>query len=309
MPLPNVRPTPAELLRWRRLKPVLLLAANATAETPSTQAASVAELNSAVTELIGRLPDLDADWSALLLDAAVAASEGIATPLDHTDHPAEAVLAWREYLRRGGSIRSLGRYLSRGSDRLVKLWTAPEKTVRERMWLADDEPPSRQLTLTAWPGIQRVLAHCEEALGIDLPTSLPSDSPPQQLSDRPYPIPGDRADFVCDVTVPDGAHFDQGEEFVKTWRIRNVGTVPWTGRYLVRLGGAEGPGTHASPARVRLPDTDPGQATDVSVPMRAALLPGTSASTWKMADSSGSLCFPNRYRHGLRCEIVTRGTH
>ena len=38
----------------------------------------------------------------------------------------------------------------------------------------------------------------------------------------------DRAQFVADVTVPDGTRYDPGATFTKTWRLRNIGTCTWT---------------------------------------------------------------------------------
>jgi len=36
-----------------------------------------------------------------------------------------------------------------------------------------------------------------------------------------------KAAFVADVTVPDYTHYEKGEAFVKTWRLKNMGTVDW----------------------------------------------------------------------------------
>jgi hypothetical protein len=41
----------------------------------------------------------------------------------------------------------------------------------------------------------------------------------------------DNADFVTDVTVPDGTVLDPGETFTKTWRLKNAGTCSWTPSY------------------------------------------------------------------------------
>ena len=38
----------------------------------------------------------------------------------------------------------------------------------------------------------------------------------------------DWAQFVADVTVPDGARYDPNAAFTKTWRLRNIGTCTWT---------------------------------------------------------------------------------
>src|SRR6185369_17067902 len=47
-----------------------------------------------------------------------------------------------------------------------------------------------------------------------------------------------KAEFVADVTVPDGTVFKAGETFVKTWKLKNAGTAPWgTDFVLVRVKG------------------------------------------------------------------------
>src|SRR5512135_3467629 len=41
----------------------------------------------------------------------------------------------------------------------------------------------------------------------------------------------DRAQFIADVTVPDGTRFSPGAAFTKTWRLKNVGTCTWSTSY------------------------------------------------------------------------------
>ncbi|PIU90073.1 MAG: hypothetical protein COS63_04110, partial [Anaerolineae bacterium CG06_land_8_20_14_3_00_57_67] len=41
----------------------------------------------------------------------------------------------------------------------------------------------------------------------------------------------DWAQFVADITVPDGASFAPGAAFTKTWRLKNIGTCTWTTSY------------------------------------------------------------------------------
>ena len=43
----------------------------------------------------------------------------------------------------------------------------------------------------------------------------------------------DKADFVTDVTIPDGTVLDPDESFTKTWRLKNSGTCSWTPSYAV----------------------------------------------------------------------------
>ena len=74
------------------------------------------------------------------------------------------------------------------------------------------------------------------------------------------------AEFVADVTVPDGTNFTPGEAFVKTWRLKNVGTSTWGEGYLITYAKGEqmgGPQTLALPSSV-----PPGGTVDGSPPRR-----------------------------------------
>lgn len=123
---------------------------------------------------------------------------------------------------------------------------------------------------------------------------------------EPRPIPGDRSEFIADRTIPDGTLMRPGESDVKVWEIRNSGTVPWIGRYLIRLGSAHGPVT---PERVPIPDTQPGEKVRISVEVEAPPVAGTYEVHWKMADEHGRLFFPDRYWAGVYLTIVVPGPH
>lgn len=128
---------------------------------------------------------------------------------------------------------------------------------------------------------------------------------PEARSDRPgYPLDGDESTFVADVTVPDGTVMPPGFRFVKVWRLRNTGTVPWSGRFLRRLGAPGGLGIPSSPVQVRIGDTNPGETVDISVPLKSHILPGTAEVHWKMVDEDGFEYFPDRYYQGIFTTIV-----
>ena len=74
-----------------------------------------------------------------------------------------------------------------------------------------------------------------------------------------HAVPGDASAFVDD-TVPHGTLMTPGEVFVKTWRIRNSGSVVWQSRQLERQGPLTGPGLITSQRYVPIPDTQPGGA-------------------------------------------------
>src|SRR5262245_10426966 len=95
----------------------------------------------------------------------------------------------------------------------------------------------------------------------------------------------DQAQFVSDLTAPDGSSFAPGAAFTKTWRLMNSGTCPWTTSYnVVLFGGAP----MSAPLSVRLPaNVLPGQMVDVSVPLVAPTISGHYTSLWKISNASG----------------------
>ncbi|MET8848486.1 NBR1-Ig-like domain-containing protein [Amycolatopsis sp. NPDC004625] len=129
-------------------------------------------------------------------------------------------------------------------------------------------------------------------------------TPPQLGDQQKYPIAGDEATFVADVSIPDGTVMSPGQRFEKVWRLRNTGTVPWVGRYLRRLGAPGGLGIPSSPVQVSIADTMPGETVDISVSLKAHILPGTAEVHWKMVDRDGYEFFPDRYYQGIFMTIV-----
>ncbi|RSN31371.1 hypothetical protein DMC61_14575 [Amycolatopsis sp. WAC 04169] len=102
--------------------------------------------------------------------------------------------------------------------------------------------------------------------------------------------------LVAAITVPEGTVIAPGQKFVKVWRLRNSGTVAWTGRYLRRLGAPSDLGIPSSPVEVRIPDTIPGELLYTSVPLKAHMLPGTAQVHWKTVGEDGFEHFPDRDR-------------
>lgn len=127
---------------------------------------------------------------------------------------------------------------------------------------------------------------------------------PQLGTLEPRPIPGDRSEFLGDLTIPDGSLAERGQVLEKRWELLNAGNVPWHGRFLTRLGVAEGDTTPQTPTRIPIPDTEPGESIVISVTFRAPRIPGTYEVHWKMTDQHGRQYFPDRYRQGLWFTIV-----
>jgi len=97
----------------------------------------------------------------------------------------------------------------------------------------------------------------------------------------------DKADFVSDVTVPDGTTFTPGQTFVKTWQLKNSGTNAWSSSYaLVFVRGDQMGG----PASVPLSGTVAAGATgEVSVSLTAPTKLGTYTGFWMLRNAAGKL--------------------
>ncbi len=96
----------------------------------------------------------------------------------------------------------------------------------------------------------------------------------------------DHAQFVSDLTAPDGAGFAPGAMFTKTWRFMNIGTCAWTTSYNIIFVGGDSMG---APLSVKLPvDVPAGQLVDLSVNLTAPTAPGHYKSLWKFTNASGA---------------------
>ena len=95
----------------------------------------------------------------------------------------------------------------------------------------------------------------------------------------------DQAQFVSDLTAPDGSSFAPGAGFTKTWRLVNVGTCTWNTSYTLVWAGGD---SLAAPVSVNLPvDVPPGQMVDISVNLSAPATAGHYKSLFKLSSPSG----------------------
>lgn len=95
----------------------------------------------------------------------------------------------------------------------------------------------------------------------------------------------DLAQFVRDVTVPDGTAFAPGATFTKTWRLKNAGTCTWSGYSLVFDSGELMGGTSPTP----IGTVSPGQEVDISLNLTAPLANGSYRGYWRIRNTSGVL--------------------
>lgn len=82
--------------------------------------------------------------------------------------------------------------------------------------------------------------------------------------------PCDRAEFVEDVTIPDGTDMEPGEDFTKIWRLENTGTCTWDSDYAIVFERGDAMG---APASLTLADEGesvaPGEEVDIALDLEA----------------------------------------
>lgn len=116
-------------------------------------------------------------------------------------------------------------------------------------------------------------------------TSAPTNTAPPAPTETKQPC--DRAEFVQDVTIPDGTTFQPNKNFTKTWRLRNTGTCTWnTGYDLVFISGDEMNGSSAVPISGSV---SPGSTADVSTDLKSPNSAGTYKGNYKLRNADGVL--------------------
>lgn len=110
------------------------------------------------------------------------------------------------------------------------------------------------------------------------PTATPTKSA------TPIPSACDRAQFISDVTVPDGTDFQPNASFTKTWRLKNIGTCTWSNYSLMFDTGEKmgGPDTALIPTSVA-----PGQTVDITITLTAPSIAGRYRGYWKLKNNNG----------------------
>jgi hypothetical protein len=114
-------------------------------------------------------------------------------------------------------------------------------------------------------------------LAVSTTSVIATSIPPTQTCDV--------AQFIDDVTVPDGTTLKPNETFTKTWRFKNVGTCSWTPSYAVVFSSGDsmnGPATQALAGNV-----NPGQTVDISVELTTPAAAGNYKGFWKLRNAAG----------------------
>jgi len=148
--------------------------------------------------------------------------------------------------------------------------TASAQTVEANMTQAAIlNPPTIPPTST--------LGFATSTLAIATTSVAPTSPPPTESCDV--------AQFVDDITIPDGTTLEPNETFTKTWRLKNVGTCSWTTSYSVVFSSGDsmdGPATQALTSNV-----NPDQTVDISIDLTAPDTDGNYKGYWKLRNATG----------------------
>lgn len=129
--------------------------------------------------------------------------------------------------------------------------------------------------------------------GLPLPSATVSGSTPLTATNTlipQTPVPVSRCDaaqFVSDITYPDGSLVARNNTFVKIWRIKNIGTCSWTTSYALVFTGGD---SMSGPSAVALTKiVNPGDSIEMPVTFTAPNKDGNYRGYWKLRNAANVL--------------------
>jgi hypothetical protein len=120
----------------------------------------------------------------------------------------------------------------------------------------------------------------------ETPVPAPTETP--TLTVTPTLSACDNSAFINDASVPDGTIMAAGQEFIKTWKVKNTGTCSWTTGYRIVFGYSNPPNEKMGGLPINLTaEVAPNADTEISVKLKAPLKSGTYSGYWKLANNNG----------------------
>lgn len=90
--------------------------------------------------------------------------------------------------------------------------------------------------------------------------------------------------FLSDVTVPDGSKIPPDTEFVKTWRVFNIGTCTWTKDYFLKYRDGTALGVQRIPV---IEEVLPGSDYEFTAVLKSPSEVGIARTSWQMMTPEG----------------------
>lgn len=190
-------------------------------------------------------------------------------------------------------VKLLGEFISAEPPRYAVATTPPdgEYTITLTLRLSDQArmnvPQSASFQLHT-PDNQPFGPVLQVQVVVGRPISTTAPTPTRRVTPVPTTIPAgvvpsgscvNNAQFVADVTVPDGASVVPGQPFVKIWRFKNTGTCPWNNTYSIVK--SQGDTILMAGTAASLPSAPPGMEVEISLTLTIAL--GTPIGTEQVA--------------------------
>lgn len=165
--------------------------------------------------------------------------------------------------------------------------------------------PTPDIAIIQTSAAQTVMANFTLTAAAFTPTPLPAttDTPltietatPGGVTDTPTLLPGgvtatpilcDALSFdpaTVDVNVPDNTEMQIGQDFVKTWRVKNNGSCTWGADYKLAFSYGDQMSGQAQPFTSVVA---PGQEVEISVNFKAPTKAGVYLSAWQMMNAAG----------------------
>lgn len=91
--------------------------------------------------------------------------------------------------------------------------------------------------------------------------------------------------ITVDVNVPDNTTMTPGQDFIKTWSVKNTGSCPWGAGYALAYAGYDDDMDGQFIALTEV--IQPGQEVEISVQFKAPSQAGIYVSAWSMRNPSG----------------------
>ncbi len=118
-------------------------------------------------------------------------------------------------------------------------------------------------------------------------TPPPSSTPLPSLTPIPTSTPtcSNSADFVRDITIPDGTRLLPGQNFTKIWLVKNTGTCAWKETYSIDNFSGEPMGMGSPQLLRRI--INPGDFVEITVDLVAPKTEGSFQGYWSLQDDNG----------------------
>jgi hypothetical protein len=153
-------------------------------------------------------------------------------------------------------------------------------------------------SLTAAAQTVEALMSATPALIINTNTNTPLPATSATLTPIPLPVNTNTpiasattncnlAQFVTDVTIPDGTVMTPNQAFTKKWRIKNIGSCVWNG-YSMAFDSGD---SMSGPASKPIATVNPGQEIDLEVALTAPATPGNYKGYWRIV-TNGNILVP-----------------